>query len=141
MGRKRLDNGRLLHTYSEVMDDFGYFLDIGGAMEIGLGWMNCVYDCCAKIDALDPQNFTITIITEHDGLLHIGYSYTYTGTEEDIDFITKVDKAIKEAEEESSITCESCGNAGILRDKDWKRVTCIDCEQYLYDIDATDDNK
>lgn len=136
MRKKLLDNGRELHTYSDVLNNFGYFMDIGGSMEIGLGWMNCVYDCLESISALHPKDFVITTISEEKGLLFIGYSYIYTGKEKELEFINKVNKYIDIAKETSSVTCESCGNKGILRDKDWRRVTCNDCENYLYDIDV-----
>lgn len=140
MARTKLQNGRLLKTYSDVMEDFGNFLDIGGSMEIGVGWMNCVYDCCRKIAALSPKNFTITTISEKGGSLHIGYSFIYSeeGSLAEIDFIKRVNDYIAAAEEESKRTCEVCGNKGKMRDKEWKRVTCLSCENYLYDIDEED---
>lgn len=140
MARTKLKNGRLLKTYSDVVETFDSFLDIGGSMEIGIGWMNCVYDCCRKIAALNPKNFAITTISEKNGSLHIGYSFTYSEENSlaEIDFIKRVDDYIATAEEESKKTCEVCGNPGVMKDKEWKRVTCASCENYLYDIDEDD---
>lgn len=89
--------------------------------ECGDGWVDIIYDAAVKLEAYiqtlpeDVRSDVVALqVKEKFGTLRFYVSY-YT---EDIEAI------IKEAEQKSATTCETCGNPGKLRGRMWRYTAC-----------------
>lgn len=128
---KSVKQRRAMKTYTDIVNDFSQILDIRG-MECGVGWCDMIYRCLQKIDRLEPQHVTITQIGEKGGMVQIKYAFNYKEGENCLWQIDKINEYIREAAEESLRTCEYCGKPGKFRNKEWRRVTCDECEDYYF---------
>ena len=79
------------------------------------GWREIVYQLYSDIEAISPGH-TIKQIKEKFG----GLRYYCL-----VDDYSKIDDLIIEAEAESFVTCEDCGQPGTLRiDRVWRSTLC-----------------
>jgi hypothetical protein len=88
--------------------------------ECGDGWFKIIDQLSADITLLDEKNGTTTIavqVKEKFGALRF---YVQAGSDAIFDLIDK-------AEDESSRTCEMCGEPGELRGVGWVSTMCDKC--------------
>jgi len=104
--------------------------------ECGDGWANLLVELCAKINLRlqqFPKNiaeeFVVLQVKEKYGKLRFYMSYA-----DDI-----IDSYIKDAEQQSSVTCETCGKSGKLRGTMWLYVAC-DSHTLDVDLNPPDEN-
>jgi len=90
------------------------------------GWNDIIYDMSIKLEALimalpenERQYYRATQIKEKYGTLR-----AYMSAETD-----EMQVVIDEAEEKSAVTCEYCGQPGILRTKGWHFTLCDECNK------------
>ena len=89
-------------------------------IETGDGWFKIIDQLSADITLLDEKNGTTTIavqVKEKFGALRF---YVQAGSDAIFDLIDK-------AEDESSRTCEMCGEPGELRGVGWVSTMCDKC--------------
>jgi len=90
----------------------------------GEGWYGIIIRCNNKLSMLDPE-YRILQIKEKFGTLRY---YYHTNT--NIYAIKEaMDRYVRQAELESAVTCEVCGNPGSLlgRRSGWMKTRCLDC--------------
>lgn len=98
-------------------EDFGF--------ECNVGWVPILYSTGKRLEALNQRHFytkdyspvVATQVKEKFGTLRF---YFVGGNDE-------VDDIIEEAELASSVTCEDCGQLGVLRPGGWVRTLCDYC--------------
>jgi len=87
--------------------------------ETGKGWNDIIYDTCAKLKATGWDGFFIQIKQKFAELR----MYSTGMTAEQF-------KILAEAEDKASVTCEFCGEPGILRkDMGWLNIKCDVCKK------------
>jgi hypothetical protein len=97
---------------------------------VGDGWYNIIYRLSTKIksivssipgEGVDPKEYCASQVKEKFGGLRF---YMHNSTMD-------IEEAIREAEEETARTCETCGNPGTLNEGGWLMTLCGECrEQY-----------
>lgn len=89
------------------------------------GWWPLIASLNESLAAIDPD-YKVMQVKEKFGTLRY---YIETDTlRDDPEKYEQMDQLIYEAENESSSTCEKCGDPGELRTDNWYRVTlCHDC--------------
>ncbi len=94
-------------------------------LEHGLGWLGIVHTLHNRLAHLDPD-YRVYQIKEKFGMLRY-YCSAGGGSalDEEADAIRSL---VSEAERQSSITCEVCGEPGTLTDTGWMKVRCGDCK-------------
>jgi hypothetical protein len=102
-------------TQSRMCDGFSH----------GDGWFRIILELSTKLASIieadpkvDPKTCTVSQVKEKFGTPRY---YMHRSTPEMM-------KAIGEAEAQSGITCETCGQDGRLRGEDWLRTLCDKCE-------------
>ena len=122
-------------------------------LEIDAGWLDLLEQLCEKLDGI-AKNHGVTItalqIKEKFGTLRFYYSLKNPKTKKALSPIevslfspdggvtrmvpqaddpvqAEINQAIREAEAESAVTCEICGQPGILRSGGWIRCLCDGC--------------
>lgn len=88
---------------------------MGWGFSCGDGWYDLIYELSKKLEA--KGNVEATQVKEKYGTLR----FYYSGGDEETDSL------IKEAEEKSAVTCESCGKPGSLTGKGWVTTLCQEC--------------
>lgn len=92
-------------------------------IDIGPGWMPILDKLCRKLEKLvskekNKEEFFITEITQSFGTLLVRMSRT----------TPKMDDLLELAEDESEMTCDTCGEKGdIINKYGVLRVSCNDC--------------
>ena len=91
--------------------------------EHGDGWYQLLLDLCTEADKLGHK-FQVTQIKEKFGMLCFYIHNKGGGTGDVYDLIRKY-------ENESGVTCETCGKPGKLLENDrfWIRTLCVDCDK------------
>lgn len=120
----------------KLKTDFNFFTGPFGRglpFDCGDGWFDLLYRLSVKIrDYLEEtkyDNFYVTQVKEKYGTLRF-----YTSWDDDTIY-----SFISEAEEESAITCEFCGEPGKMRDLNrWYYTLCENCFQQNF-IQNSDD--
>jgi hypothetical protein len=82
------------------------------------GWFDLEWRLCEDLEKLVGADYKLMQVKEKFGTLRW---YDDFGTEE-------TRKRIRQAENESAITCELCGKLGRLRGHSWVRTLCDVCE-------------
>lgn len=102
------------------------------------GWVGIVDKLLADIDKLlsddEAAQIEIKQIKEKFGMLRFYSLYPDDGDTEDEDEAREPTRAdviratililVRAAEAESKVTCETCGQAGVLRETKWRSVKC-----------------
>lgn len=90
--------------------------------EHGNGWFEIVWDLSNKLEAMIlalPEEargpYSASQVKEKFGTLRF-----YMSSETD-----EMSDAIREAEEQSAVTCETCGNPGTSGGSEWLRTACV----------------
>lgn len=106
----------------------------------GDGWFQILFDLSEEVDAIlkkldadagfseatlatkEPRRpateaFAVVQVKEKFGTLR----YYVNGTTDEIS------AAVRRAENRSSVTCEDCGDPGVLRGKGWVHTSCVKC--------------
>jgi hypothetical protein len=89
-------------------------------IETGDGWLKIIDQLSADITALDEKNGSETIATQVKEKFGALRFYVQAGSDAIFDLIDK-------AEDESSRTCEMCGEPGELRGVGWVSTMCDKC--------------
>jgi len=98
--------------------------------DVGEGWFPLLTRLCDKITDIlnqsqlskDDKEFCFDQIKEKFGTIRV-----YPGLVHESLF-DAIYKAIDEAEKESAVTCEYCGEPGKIRSGGWIKVRCDACE-------------
>lgn len=96
--------------------------------ECGDGWFDILSDMCKKIAELNPPSFEFQQIKEKFGTLRV---YWGAGAGEHWDTI---DKIVREAEDKSEVTCETCGEPGHCQSVVGWYVTMCDIHLEAYKV-------
>lgn len=114
--------------FQRITKEFPDIIETACWSGFGQGWYTIVRDLCLTIKALNetkyhdtPSKIKIEQIKEKFGLLRI-----YLNKNDDDELKRIISKAI----EATSITCESCGKMGKIREDGWIRVRCDSCEEW-----------
>jgi len=89
-------------------------------IECGDGWYDLINELCGKLAALHP-NIRADQVKEKYGTLRFYISYEGKVPPELMD---KAYDLETEYETKSSVLCEECGQAGLLRGGGWVRTLC-----------------
>jgi hypothetical protein len=92
-------------------------------IEVGDGWFSLIEALCVR---LEPYTGYVQFgqVKEKYGTLRAYVDYGRGLHENDHD---RVEALIREAEHQSSVTCEKCGAWGRLRGRGWYYVACEGC--------------
>jgi len=111
---------------------------LGRGIECDDGWFDLLDNCLTKIDAayvripdVYKTEYFVTAaqIKEKFGGLRLYLDYSYDVNLPDPPALLDILNAIKEAEQVSFETCETCGAPGSLRGKGWLRTACDSCDE------------
>lgn len=105
----------------DAMEQGRYFTPIAFGFECGDGWAEILVELCEKIQARlkdlpkeVAEDLVALQVKEKYGTLRF-----YLSSHDDV-----IESFIKEAEEKSAHTCETCGKTGKLRGKFWYYAAC-----------------
>lgn len=88
------------------------------AVDTGEGWHDIIRRLHADLIVLDPDYKLYQVKEKMGGLrYYIATSHAYSQDD-------PVHARIAEAEREASVTCEECGEPGMLRQNGWWRTLC-----------------
>jgi hypothetical protein len=97
--------------------------------EVSDGWEPLIRECAAKLEAINdkienPDHYVVAmqVKSKFGGLRFYTGSYPMEYSEE-------VEAAIRQAENKSEKTCESCGKPGKPRGNGWIRTSCEEHER------------
>ena len=114
-------------TDKDIIQRHARLFDLSGdvtqsSMHFGLqvdrGWLPVIAEMCAELELVAPVGFSIVSIKEKNGSLRLIYRGG-TGA---------VEMAVAKAKERATLTCDQCGEAGELRQREglWA-VRCGEC--------------
>jgi hypothetical protein len=90
-------------------------------IECGDGWYKIIDEACAKLEALEDEEVVAAQIKEKFGSMRF---YVNGGSDEAF-------AIVREAEDASERTCETCGEPGQGRGTGWYYTACDACEEKI----------
>jgi hypothetical protein len=109
------------YTSLVLTNDNGDIIDVPFCFECGDGWADLLYEAAVRlnehIQTLPEEvreDIVVLQVKEKFGTLRLYVSY----------YTEKIEEIIKEAEDKSKTTCETCGKAGMLRGSVWFYTAC-----------------
>ena len=111
---------------NKLSEDFT-FIDSNMFIETGDGWFQLIYDLCKEIEAVYKRegivaNIIVDAIYEKYGVLHFDFFFEKSRLEY-FSYEEEIIKLVNDYEDRSETICEECGNIGILRDVNNKKLT------------------
>ena len=112
--------------YPADRTDFGCAMNLHNGMECDDGWLSIISTCLARLHAVAKRTsmvIPVCTLKEKFGTLRV-YLDAYDCSD---DTEAEIQLIVDDAETLSETTCESCGDAGVLRRKGaggWLRTTC-----------------
>lgn len=86
-----------------------------GGFSHGDGWFDLIWELLEKLEPAVEANFQVVQVKEKFGTLRFYYEGSHVG---------RLYELVREAEEKSGVTCETCGQEGTLRGGGWLRTLC-----------------
>ena len=116
---------KLVEKYPDALVDYGGDMRqtcMAWGFECGNGWFKILEELCEKVANI--PGFKFAQVKEKFGMLTVYYNGPNEEKDREI-----VRAAIREAEDKSIKTCESCGEPAKLKsDHGWMLVECKKCE-------------
>ena len=92
-------------------------------LEHGLGWLGIIHTLHNRLAPLQPD-YRLQQIKKKFGTLRYYCTFPSAGSKEAFDQVLLL---IQGAEQQTSVTCEICGEPGRLTSEGWSKVRCSDC--------------